>query len=258
MANDTDEAERGGRIKERSPNFPFIDLETALRRAREFYLQEKRGSAPYSVTVSHWGYAESSSSGQQTVGALRAYGLMEDQGRGQDRRLRLSESALRILLDDRPNSNERDDLIRAAARSPAIYADIYEKWPDEQPSDGNLRHYLLFDRQFGEDAARRVIAILKQNEHLAGVFGYQGASSYPTKELDIIDVSPNETAMDKTSIVPSPGPSRVATNVRIERIIGPDDIDIALQFSADPSRESYEFLRDYIELRLKNMRPKPA
>src|SRR5687767_3097199 len=99
------ETSSGGSIpasrKERSPNFPFISLEAALRRCREFFDAEKRGAAPVSVAAKHWNYSPNSSGGIQTLAALNAYGLLVDEGRGNDRRVKLSDTALRLLLDTR-------------------------------------------------------------------------------------------------------------------------------------------------------------
>jgi hypothetical protein len=256
MANEDERMQlvEKARAKERSPNFPFINLSAALDRAREFYSKERRGLAPYSVAVSHWGYRESSSSGQQTVGALRAYGLIEDHGRGHDRRLRLSDSALRALLDDRPDSYERMELLQTAAKAPAVFADIYENWPDEPPSDANLRHFLLFDRNFSEDGASKVVEIFKQNEELTKVYGSIDSSHRFPSASDIIDVQPTEVLMDKSQAIAV----AKTQSARIERIIAPDDVDIQVQFSGPPTLESYEFLRDYIELRIKALKAKTA
>lgn len=45
------------KAKERSPNFPFITLESAIERAQQFYDKEKRSGAPFPVTAGHWGYS---------------------------------------------------------------------------------------------------------------------------------------------------------------------------------------------------------
>src|SRR4051794_18119731 len=102
--------------RDRSPNYPFIPLEMALMRAHQFYEEEKRGWAAVPVIAKHWEYSERSSALLQTIAALKSYGLMEEEGRGQERRLKLSELALRILLDQRPNSLERRDWMQRAAR----------------------------------------------------------------------------------------------------------------------------------------------
>ena len=52
--------------------------------------------------------------------------------------------ALKILLDTRGDSSERDALIKQAALAPKIHQQIWNKW-GEGISDENLRHALVFD-----------------------------------------------------------------------------------------------------------------
>lgn len=163
-------AEATKKQKDRSPNFPFISLEMALERARQFWTKEKRGAAPFSVTAEHWRYSASSSGAMQTAAALKSYGLMADEPNGSgERQLRLTDSALRILLDTRPNSEERQTLLREASLSPAIARDIYERWGGDLPSASSLRHYLILERSFGESKADSVIKITKENYGFASI-----------------------------------------------------------------------------------------
>src|SRR5215510_220703 len=55
-------AERRRSLK-RSPSYPGIDLEAALKRAREVYVHEKQHDAPVESVVMHWGYSPRSSGG---------------------------------------------------------------------------------------------------------------------------------------------------------------------------------------------------
>ena len=73
----------------RSPKCPFIDLETAIRRASTFYDSEKRNAASIPVAMKTWGYNDKSSGGQQTVSTLKEFGLMEDFGSKAARRVKL-------------------------------------------------------------------------------------------------------------------------------------------------------------------------
>lgn len=162
-------AEDAKKSKDRSPNFPFINLESALARAQQFYAKEKRSAAPFSVVAQHWHYSASSSGALQTVAALKSYGLMVDEGgSGSKRTLRLTDLALRILLDQRPDGSERAAYMRQAALSPTVAADIYAKWPEGFPSSSTLQHYLVFERGFGDQKAKSVVRILVENEHLTG------------------------------------------------------------------------------------------
>ena len=95
-SNGEDDAKRK---RMRSPAYPYINLETAIKRAQQFYDQEQRNAAPLRIAAKHWGYEPKSSGGQQTAAALISFGLMKDQGTGEARKLQLTDNALRILLD---------------------------------------------------------------------------------------------------------------------------------------------------------------
>src|SRR5262245_42753968 len=95
------------RKKERSPNYPAIDLETALARARVLREKEGRNFTPVSAVFKHWGYSSRSSGGLTTLAALKRFGLLDEQGAADSRQVRLSQFAQKILLDDRPGSQER-------------------------------------------------------------------------------------------------------------------------------------------------------
>lgn len=123
------------------------------------------------MAVGHWKYGAKSSGGLQTIAALKSYGLMEDAGKGPDRKVRLTEVALRILLDTRPDSQERVQLLSAAATAPAQFAEIHRANPDGLPSTATLRHYLIFDKRFTESAADEICKILLVNQAFISSIG---------------------------------------------------------------------------------------
>ena len=157
--NETQEA-AAKRKRTRSPAYPYINLETAITRAREFYNREQRNAANINVATKHWGFVEDSSNGAQTIAALISFGLMQDEGSGDRRTVRLTQEALRILLDARPDSSERVELIKRCALAPKIHKQIWDKWGTGLPSDAQLRHTLLFDWEtpFNENAVDNFIA----------------------------------------------------------------------------------------------------
>ncbi len=157
--------------KDRSPTFPFITLERAIERARQFYAEEKRGIAPYSRAVIHWNYSEASSGGLQTVAALKNYGLMSEPSVpvAKGRSLQLTDLALRILLDQRPDSTERAAFIREAAFKPTVASEVYGKWAESLPQDATINHFLMLEKKFTEETAAKVTKIIKQNHTLAKI-----------------------------------------------------------------------------------------
>ncbi|MBN3804286.1 hypothetical protein GXB81_14665 [Paraburkholderia sp. Ac-20336] len=284
--------------KERSPNFPFIPVEVALQRAQMFYSHERRGAAPPVSAARHWGYSETSSAFKQTLGALKSYGLLVDDGG----RMRLTESALRILLDSRPDSIERDSLIRQAALNPPIASEIFQRWPTGLPSEHTLAHFLMFDRGFQEDAATRVVKILRLNDHFAKISRNEFDDDMPAATAAVGTVvpsmseqasammermeayqaltNPNQSLVNphqhhhvlvdphrgvNTTLAltthdfpaqPAVSASQQTSSTRSEKIIDPDGMDVTLSFGGEPTQETYEFLADYVQLRIKQFQRK--
>jgi hypothetical protein len=152
--------------KHRSPAYPFIPLKKALERAKTLYQHERRHPTALTVAAKHWGYGEKSSGGLQTISALKQYGLLDEVPGGGARRVKLSDLALGILLDEVPNSPDRITAIKRAALNPKLYAEMFEKWGVELPSDESIRTYLKRDKLFNDDAVGSVIKDYKDTlEH---------------------------------------------------------------------------------------------
>jgi hypothetical protein len=148
----------------RSPSYPFIDLETALQRARVLYDRERHNAVPSDVAVGHWDYRPSSSDAGRTLAALRAFGLLQG-----DQEVRLTDRALRILRDDRETSPERDELLRQSALLPALHGKLWGRYRESLPSDQTLRLVLLNDWGFNENSVDEFIAQLRRTLEYAGV-----------------------------------------------------------------------------------------
>jgi hypothetical protein len=137
------------RRKGRSPSYPGISLPAAIERARMLYGLEGRHWAPVATILEHWGYAPKSGGGAVTLAALKKFGLMEDEGSGEDRRARLTDLAWQIVHDPNPGQ-----AIRRAALMPPIYNEL---WQEIQAtggvlSDQNLR-WKLKQRGFTDNGA---------------------------------------------------------------------------------------------------------
>ena len=98
--------------RERSPSYPAIDLEDALEKARILYEAERRNAASISVMVEHLGHKSGSGLGAVIIAALKKFGLIVDEGSGNRRKVRLSEEALKIIADERPDSPDRLRLVQ--------------------------------------------------------------------------------------------------------------------------------------------------
>lgn len=146
----------------RSPAFPFISLAKAIERAQAFWNSEKRNAAPVAAAAHDWDFkSPKSSSALQTFAAVKYFGLFEDVGTGNARKVRLTDLALRIVLDQREGSEEQLKAIQEAALKPKIHQELWVKWGAELPSDATFRHHLVVDRKFNEDSAAAFMAEYK-------------------------------------------------------------------------------------------------
>jgi hypothetical protein len=153
--------------KERSPSYPFISLPKALDRARAFDEAHRRNPTRLAAVAETWGYSSSSSGLLQTASALKAFGLLEDSGRGNDRKIQLTDLAQRILHDTRPGA--RDAAIKEAALKPRLFAEYADKWLPSRPSDSHCLSELRLDRGFTEGAAGMFLRSFDETVTFAGL-----------------------------------------------------------------------------------------
>jgi|SRR6218665_879167 len=142
--------------------FPFVSLEKAIARAEELYKADPSGRE-MAVTTAFgvWKYSDKSSGGHQTVGALKMYGLIKDDGSSETRKLALTDSAKRYFKDER--EEERVKLKQQFAITPKLIAVMWDIWGVEPPTDTVARSYLKIERSLNEQASRSFLGIYKEN-----------------------------------------------------------------------------------------------
>ena len=167
MAAETDSPAK--RSRTRSPSYPYLDLPAALEKVTVLWNVEGRHPAAVSVAMQHWGYKEDSSTGYSCVAALKKFGLVDHDGMGETRQIRLSALALAILLDRDPASADRRDALRRAALGPRIHAELWERYGADLPSDQTLRRFLVIERNFNEASVDELLAEYKATVAFAGL-----------------------------------------------------------------------------------------
>lgn len=206
MSDASDTALPPASKKERSPSFPFIGLTKALDRARAVYSNARRHEVRIGDLASSWGIGAKSSGTAQTLAALLAYGLLEDQGSGEGRKFKVTDLAFKALEDQRPGA--REAALAEAALKPKLIAEYVDKWRGGRPADGICISELRIDRSFTEDGAK---LFLKVFDDTVG-FTKAGQSD---KQIDITelpdgqnDVESGEIAADKSkAVTPPPKPT---------------------------------------------------
>ena len=100
--------------------YPALSLEEAIQKARTVFDHVQRSSASTEKVASYWKYGLKSSGWRLSLAALKQYGLLESVGSKKSGEVKLTDLALRIILDSREQSTERDQAIKEAALRPQI------------------------------------------------------------------------------------------------------------------------------------------
>jgi len=142
------------KTKHRSPNFPSINLQKALDWAKKIDAVYKRAEVPIHSVHEKMGFTRNSGIAYQITAALKAYGLIDINGNGDKRTIKLTDRAQKIL-GGHPDHNK---FIKESALSPTIYREILEKYQGELPTDEALKIYLQWDLKFNPKSIEGFIA----------------------------------------------------------------------------------------------------
>lgn len=156
--------------KMRSPNYPSIPLEAAIELARKLWDKNKQNAVAFDFALGILGYSPKSSAGAQALAALTAYGLFNVQGIKNERRVSISDLALKIILDWKPDSPSRLLLLREAALKPLQFTKIKEEYPHNPPAIDALIYDLPLKHKFNPNSAKDFASVFLKTMDYAKVY----------------------------------------------------------------------------------------
>jgi hypothetical protein len=190
----------------RSPNYPLIGLEGALKKVEQLHKAEAENPVPKEAVAKLIGFSGINGRSLKVVSALLKYKLLEKR-KGDD--LGVSKLAVRILY---PNDEvERQEDLKIAAYSPILFSEIMKNSRDGTlPSDKNLEVQLI-RRGFNQKAVEPFIKSFRET---------MGLLANPSPDMDPVE----EPCGDGLADVP-----KVATRVRqrpqLSGTVSADDVD---------------------------------
>jgi hypothetical protein len=140
---------------------PYVSLSDAISKAGILWQKAKRGKIAVATAMTYLGHSPKSSHGEKVIGALGKYTLLDSEGSNENRQVWVSETAIRILLDQRDPSPERDALVRKCALAPKGNRLIWERYGADLPDDASVKAYLVLEQEFSEDAAKLLLSNYK-------------------------------------------------------------------------------------------------
>lgn len=160
----------------RSPPFPYIGLQKAMEKIEQLYGAVRHHAAAVPTAAKAWDTGVKSSATLQSIGALIQYGLLDDDGSGDARKVRLTPLALKIVMDKRLLSRERETALKEAALKPTTFAELFGQFGAANDIDESLLvHSLTAERQqsgrapYSEQSANEVIRVFRETIKFAGI-----------------------------------------------------------------------------------------
>lgn len=153
----------------RSPNYPAIDLKTAVAKLPHLFDRIGRHPVGSEIAIKELGYSPTSSSGMLAIAALRAFGLLVDVKGQADSMVKLSGTGLDIATDYDEGSEGWKESVKRAALTPKIHNEMWTKYGSHLPPEGELKRYLVRERGFNDNAVGNFIAEYKATIEFAGL-----------------------------------------------------------------------------------------
>ena len=160
----------------RSPPYPYVGLGKALSKAEQLYAAVRHHAAALPTAAKAWETGPKSSATLQSAAALIQFGLLDDEGSGDSRKLKLTPLALKIVMDKRPDSAERATAIKEAALNPKIFSELFGSFGTADGiDDALLVHALVSERvqrgkaPYSEDSAGDVLRVYRDTLGFAGL-----------------------------------------------------------------------------------------
>jgi hypothetical protein len=171
----------------RSPPYPTLSLQRAIGRVEQLFRLERDHPVPITAAAKAWGMSPTSSGPIVTVAALKQFGLLsESTDSSEIRKVRVTNDAMRLILDKDPNSATRREALHRAFQSPKMFQEIWAKWKSDLPSDATVLSYLVLERRlsnqapFSDQAAAELLA------------NYRASLSFVTPEDQLTIPSPTQ------------------------------------------------------------------
>lgn len=206
--------------RHRSPNYPAISLERAISFAQTLYEKFKQSPIAYEVAARGLNYSPTSSVGMQIMASISYYGLIDVEGSGKNKRVKLSDFAFKIIVDKRTVSPERDTAIKQAALNPSIFKKIKDDFPNDIPADEALQYDLVMKYKFNPASVHQLIKMFKETMAYAKVYeSYIMGADSGDIEIGKDEIIEGDQSMmppyDTTLLMPKPS-SLPAISMNIE------------------------------------------
>jgi len=247
--------------KDRSPSFPFIPLEIAIQRLEQFEKKFGRHPAPAGKVGLAWDMKERSSQADQTLAALKSFGLIKYEGMGLARHALLTDEGRNYLRAQQESSKK--EILKVCALRPKILRTFWASWGADRPPDEVALDKLILQNGFSEGGAKNFLKVYD------GTVAYAGLSSSDKFDAEQdVDSGEDDDAGEQPDAgikpkPPAPTPPVHHGKVKVmdgERVVFTEESNpqnyLKLIASGEVDETMLEALEDYVKRQKKRLAPK--
>ncbi len=194
---DVEETDGGSQkaARKRSPSYPFISLSAALDRLKEFNENFGRISPPADRVYLAWGFVGDTSQAQQTLAALKSFGIIEYAAVGKKRSVSITGDARTFLRAQQESI--KADIVRKLALHPQVFQKFWREWGATRPPDEICLDQLVLEHRFNENTAPRFLNVydatiayagLTESDKVTGLSDDDGGEVPPPLDVKVGDL----------------------------------------------------------------------
>lgn len=176
----------------RSPNYPGISLPKAISLVEEIYKKNHQNVITRDAAAKDIGYSGLTGRSIKLLAALNQYGLLEKSGKGH---VTVTDRAKHLIYDIEPE--EKLQAAKAAGREPQLFADIFERFPDEARSVNAIRSF-LGQKGFTEKAMKPAITSFEETNQYIELL--QANESYSSDDESGTDSDPDQPIQEQNEM----------------------------------------------------------
>jgi hypothetical protein len=143
----------GKKKKMRSPSYPLITLDKALKNTKKLWEREETKSMSKEAAVKHLGYESYEGHPARVIAAMKSFGLIS----GHKKSIKLTSFGVDIATAE-PKSRKYKDTLKELALTPEVYRTLYREYGGNLPSDEQIETRLIKEYGYNPNYVHKLVA----------------------------------------------------------------------------------------------------
>jgi hypothetical protein len=152
-------------VRMRSPNFPGLPLDAAVRAMKGIYDKNRRAVIMREDAAKDLGYSGLTGRSLKILGALNQYDLIENVSKGQIRVTKTGEDILHGIPEE-----VKIEALHRAGNAPPLFQAIFDRFEGDIPGENAVRSF-LFQKGFTNEGVEKALRNFMATNHYLEISG---------------------------------------------------------------------------------------